>query len=200
MNFDLFIHSVLYLDGMGATPPNLDVGIRDGKIVQLGPTLSRDSVRTCIDARGLWVMPGMIDNHPHYDAELLMAPGLPESIRHGIATVCVGSCSLSTICSNATECADLFARVEAILHRFVRRALKDKHWSTPEQYAQHLNSLALGPNVVAFLGHSDLRSAIMGLDASTTKGLAPSPTQLRSMTDTLERALEAGFFGALVHD
>lgn len=195
MTYDLLIHSGLYFDGMGTPPARVDVGIRDAKVVELGPDIPRVGASHCIDASGHWVMPGMIDNHTHYDAELLMAPGLPESLRHGITTLCLGSCSLSTIFSEPEQCADLFARVEAIPHRFVRRALKHKPWSTPKEYARHLDSLALGPNVVAFVGHSDLRSATMGLDASTTRGQRPSSKQLDVMVQALEGALDEGFLG-----
>ena len=58
--------------------------------------------------------PGFIDNHTHYDAELLGAPGLVESVRHGVTTVLVGSCSLSTIYCDPIDCADFFSRVEAL--------------------------------------------------------------------------------------
>ena len=42
---------------------------------------------TIIDAKGKWIMPGFIDSHTHYDAEILASPGLKESARHGITTV-----------------------------------------------------------------------------------------------------------------
>lgn len=195
MKYDLLIHSGRVFDGMGSPSDHVDVGIREGTVVEIGSALSRESARQCINASGHWVIPGMIDNHTHYDAELLMAPGLPESLRHGVTTVCLGSCSLSTIFSNTEQCADLFARVEAIPHRFVCRALQDKHWNTPGQYAKHLETLALGPNIVAFIGHSDLRSATMGLDAATQTQVRPTRAQMQTMLDALEEALNEGFLG-----
>lgn len=52
--------------------------------------------------------------HTHYDAEVLAAPSLSESVRHGVTTVLMGSCSLSTVHVDAVQAADLFGRVEAI--------------------------------------------------------------------------------------
>ena len=47
-----------------------------------------------IDAEGLWLMPGLFDIHTHYDLELEVAPGLPESTRHGTTSVVIANCSL----------------------------------------------------------------------------------------------------------
>lgn len=195
MRYDTLIHSGQYFDGTGVPPAPRDVAILDGKVVEIGAKLERKAARRCIDASGHWVMPGMIDNHTHYDAELPLAPGLGESLRHGITTVCLGSCSLSTIFSDPERCADLFARVEAIPHRYVKRALENKHWSTPAQYIQYINSLALGPNVIAFIGHSDLRSATMGLDAATRSDQKPNEQQMQRMLDALNNALDEGYLG-----
>lgn len=102
---------------------------------------------------------------------------------------------MSTIFSDPERCADLFARVEAIPHRYVKRALENKHWSTPAQYIQYINSLALGPNVIAFIGHSDLRSATMGLDAATRSEQKPNEQQMQRMLDALNNALDEGYLG-----
>ena len=77
-----------------------------------------------IDATGQWVMPGFLDTHTHYDAELLAEPGIVESVRHGVTTVFVGSCSLGTVLTSPLDGADLFSRVEALPHESVLEALK----------------------------------------------------------------------------
>lgn len=195
MRYDLLIHSGTYFDGTGAVPQDVDVAVLDGKVARVGKDLPRDCARSRIDASGHWVIPGMIDNHTHYDAELLLDPGLGESVRHGVTTVCIGSCSLSMIYSNANECADIFSRVEAVPRQFVLQALKDKSWSSAQEYAAHLDTLALGPNIMAYIGHSDLRTSVMGLDRATLSSEKPSKDQLATMISSLEDALDAGFLG-----
>ena len=93
--FDLTIENGLLFDGRGGSPVRRNVGIRDGIVVsvQEGPFLSGQSRRR-VDATGRWVMPGFIDLHTHYDAELEVSPSLSESVRHGVTTVFMGSCSL----------------------------------------------------------------------------------------------------------
>lgn len=195
MAYDVLIHSGLYFDGCGQAPALADIGIRHGQVVEIAKSLDRSRAQTCIDAKGHWVIPGMIDNHTHYDAEVLLAPGLTESLRHGITTVCMGSCSLSTIFSEPEVCADIFARVEALPRDCVLRALQQKSWNTPAEYAKHLDTLALGPNIAAFIGHSDLRASVMGLDDSTQKSKRPTNRQQTQMENALHRALDDGFLG-----
>src|SRR5437870_8171990 len=98
MAFDTILKNGLIFDGTGAPAVLGHVGISAGKVTALGtaPLDERDCPNV-IDAQGQWVMPGFLDIHTHYDAELLAAPALSESIRHGVTTVTVGSCSISTI-------------------------------------------------------------------------------------------------------
>ena len=60
-----------------------DVSIRDGRVFERGTNLNYKNVEKVINAEGLWLMPGLFDIHTHYDLELEVAPGLPESVRHG---------------------------------------------------------------------------------------------------------------------
>ena len=149
-----------------------------------------------IDAKGKWVVPGFVDVHTHYDAEVLLDPGLRESVRHGVTTVLLGMCSLSTVYANADDAADLFSRVEAVPRKFVLGALQDnKSWSTPAEYVEAIDSLPLGPNVSSLLGHSDLRTSVLGLDRATTPDVQPTDAELDKMAALLDDALEAGMLG-----
>ncbi len=135
MTFDLIIRNGLYFDGTGTEGELSDVGVLNGRIAQVGGLGNAVGTEE-IDASGSWVLPGFIDNHTHYDAELLAGPGLKESVRHGVTTVAMGSCSLSTILSSPEECADLFSRVEALPRECVVAALNEhKTWSSEGNYS-----------------------------------------------------------------
>ena len=71
-----------------------DVAIAGGRIVARGQSLNQASAGNVIDGSGLWLMPGLFDIHTHYDLELEVAPGLPESTRHGTTSVVIANCSL----------------------------------------------------------------------------------------------------------
>lgn len=149
-----------------------------------------------IDATGKWVMPGFIDNHTHYDGEVLVAPGLKESVRHGVTTVMLGGCSLSFVCSNVDDCCDMFTRVEAFPKEVLYPILKEeKNWSTPDEWIEHINQLPVGPNLASFIGHSDIRTAVMGIDRALDEKEKPTRAEVHEMAALLEKALDAGFIG-----
>ncbi len=197
MTFDAIIKGGRWFDGTGAASAVRNLGIRDGHVVTItADELDETGCPEVVDATGKWVMPGMIDIHTHYDIEVLDGPGLPESVRHGVTTLLLGSCSLSTVHVGGVDAGDLFGRVEAIPRQHVIRSI-DEHrtWSSAEEYVAALESLPLGPNLAAFIGHSDMRTATMGLDRATRKEVRPSRRERARMESMLEEALDAGFVG-----
>ena len=110
--YDILIEGGRYFDGTGASSAIRHVAIKDDRIALVSempiPHAQADRI---IDAADKWVTPGFLDTHTHYDAELLVSPSLSESVRHGVTTVLVGSCSLSMICSEAEDASDIFTRV-----------------------------------------------------------------------------------------
>jgi N-acyl-D-aspartate/D-glutamate deacylase len=193
----IIINNGLYFDGTGAEGQPRSLKIVDGRVAEISAEpFDAQGAETAIDAAGQWVMPGFLDTHTHYDAELLAAPGLNESVRHGVTTVCIGSCSLSTILSSPEDCADMFSRVEALPHEHVLGTLnRFKTWQTPEEYIQGIETRPLGPNVGCFLGHSDMRTAVMGLGRAVDAKVRPSADEMQQMEDLLTAALDAGFLG-----
>jgi len=192
----LVIENGLVFDGQGAAPQRRNILVCDGTVTQITSEAVAAPGARRIDAKGKWVMPGFLDTHTHYDAEVLAAPGLEESVRHGVTSVLVGSCSLSTIFSEPSDCADFFSRVEALPHEHVEAALKEfKDWKSPEGYIAALENRALGPNIMAFAGHSDMRVAAMGLGRAVDPSVRPSASEQEAMESMLVEALDAGFLG-----
>lgn len=190
---DLLIQNGLIFDGLGSAPIRGDMGIENGKIVAIDPSIPPNAHQV-IDASGLWVTPGFIDIHTHYDLELEIAPGLSESVRHGVTSVVIGNCSLSVAIGQPQMLADIFQRVETLSHKLIEKWLKRSiSWQTPREYLAHLEQLALGANVAPLLGHSALRAHVMGLERSLT--VQPSKTELETMQKIARDALEAGFIG-----
>jgi N-acyl-D-aspartate/D-glutamate deacylase len=197
VSFETIIKGGRYFDGTGGPAPIRHVGIIGGRVVEVSAEpLDEGGCTDIVDASGQWVMPGMVDIHTHYDVEVLVAPDLVESLRHGITTVFLGSCSLSTVHVGGVDAGDLFGRVEAIPRQHVISAVDEyKTWTSAEEYVAALESLPLGPNLAAFIGHSDMRTATMGLDRATRKEVSPTRAEQRRMEEMLSEALDAGFVG-----
>jgi N-acyl-D-aspartate/D-glutamate deacylase len=202
----LFTHLVSYhtivrngrwFDGTGAASAVRNIGIRDGHVVAVTPDdLDGTGCPQIVDATGKWVLPGMLDIHTHYDIEVLDGPSLSESLRHGVTTVMLGSCSLSTVHVDGVDAGDIFGRVEAIPREHVISAVDEhKTWTNCEEYIQALEARPLGPNLAAFIGHSDMRAATMGLDRATQKSQRPTKSEQAQMEKWLAEALRAGFVG-----
>ena len=197
MSYDTIIRNGRWFDGTGAPSAVRNIGITDGRIVALTPHhLDETGCPQVVDATGKWVLPGMVDIHTHYDVEVLDGPGLPESVRHGVTTVLVGSCSLSTVHVGGEDAGDLFGRVEAIPREHVISAIDEaKTWNSGREYIAALESRPLGPNIASFIGHSDIRTATMGLDRATRGDTRPTSGEQAQMERMLAEALDAGFLG-----
>ncbi len=195
--YELLIKNGIWFDGTGAAPRTADLGVRDGEVVEISSApLDAAEADEVIDATGQWVLPGFVDVHTHYDAEMLCSPALTESVRHGVTTAIIGNCSLTTILASNEECADIFSRVEAVPREAVIRVLEThRTWSSPGEYAKAIDELDLGLNIAAFLGHSDMRIHVMGMDRAVDDQVHPTAAEIDRMVAILDGALDAGFLG-----
>ena len=182
----------------GDVPVVQDVAIANGKIVARGKDLTASNVGRVVDAEGLWLMPGLFDIHTHYDLELEVAPGLPESTRHGTTSVVIANCSLGLAFGSQRDgtndpIVSCYARVENIPKTVLKDCADSITWDNPKAYLDHLEQLNLGPNVAVLFPHSMLRIDAMGFDNSVTRD--PTSAELNSMADTLSEALKSGYAG-----
>ena len=140
MKYDLIIKNALLFDGISDAASVQNIGIKDGIVTAISTSvIPEDEGVKIIDAQEHWVMPGFLEMHSHYDAEIVVAPALKESVRHGVTTIALGSCSISMMVSSALDCADMFTRVEAVPRNQVLPILQEKKtWVTPAQYRQFL--------------------------------------------------------------
>ena len=194
MDVDLLIRNGRFFDGSGAPSRQVDLLIDQGRVLKIESNSSARGRRE-IDATGQWVMPGAIDIHTHYDAEVEVAPGLLESLQHGVTSLIFGNCSLSLALGDADDMIDLFARVENLPRETLAKWLDGKvNWNTPGEYYQHLESLPLGPNIASLIGHSNLRLAVLG------KARSLKPTRLdwgekNALRSLAHEAMDAGYLG-----
>jgi N-acyl-D-aspartate/D-glutamate deacylase len=189
---DVLIRNGNVVDGTGAAARPADVGVRDGRIVSLGRT--DESARRTVDADGLTVLPGFVDLHAHYDAQVFWDQSLSPSPLHGVTTVVGGNCGLTLA---PVEPGDedfltrLLARVEAIPVEALTAGVAFR-WNTFAEFLDVVESLPLGLNIGFMVGHSAIRRAVMGAAASSDEA---SPEQLDAMRALLSGAIAAGGLG-----
>jgi N-acyl-D-aspartate/D-glutamate deacylase len=193
------IRGARVFDGTGAPAVVEDVAICDGRIAARGASLPAGRAERVVDARERWLLPGLLDIHTHLDLEVELAPGLPESVRHGTTTVVVGNCSLGTAFgaqrrNGDDPILDCFTRVENMPKSVLRKIVDRMHWQSTGEYLRHLDELPLGPNIVPLLPHSMLRIEAMGsTDAAVTR--EPTAAERNRMRELLATALKQGYAG-----
>jgi N-acyl-D-amino-acid deacylase len=190
--FDLLIQNALIIDGAGQPAYQSDIAINGNRIAAIFSGGQFDGkARRVINARGLTVIPGIIDPHSHADLILPLDPNRQAELMRcklaqGITTTIVGNCGLG--------CAPIAGQEAETILRAVNS------WMTPEavewkwrsvgEYLDQLELNGLAINVATLAPHGPIRISAMGL----TKG-SPSRWQLRKMRTLVEQAMKDGAVG-----
>jgi N-acyl-D-amino-acid deacylase len=177
MVYDLVIHDGFVVDGTGRPVFRADLGIKDGRIVELGPINPDESVRR-IDASGLMVAPGFIDIHSHSDITLIANPRAESKVRQGVTTEVVGNCG-----GSAAPFLGLAKDQEA------ERYGVDVDWRSLAEYLGRLEE-GVAVNVAALVGHGTVRQCVMDME-----GRAPTRGELEEMKELVDGAMRDGAFG-----
>jgi len=185
-------------DGSGNLPRQVDIAVKDGRVAEIGENLTSTWSGEIIDAAAQWVMPGLVDVHTHYDLELEVSPGLPESVRHGTTTVVMSNCSLGLAFGAQRRDGDdpivsCFARVENMPKHVLKKCADKVFWNDSQEYLDHLDKRPKGPNVVPMIPHSMLRIEIMGLSESVSRH--PTDAEVDQMKALLKKGMDEGYAG-----
>ncbi|KPK05951.1 MAG: hypothetical protein AMJ64_10500, partial [Betaproteobacteria bacterium SG8_39] len=191
---DLLIRNALLIDGLGAPPLRGDLLVGDGRIAALGSGLDARDAREVIDADGLALMPGIIDSHTHYDAQLTWDPGASPSPALGVTTAVIGNCGFTIAPCRRGDRERIMrnlTQVEGMSLEALRAGIRWDFESVPE-YLDLLERSGTTPNVACFVGHSSLRSYVMG-EAAVER--AATEAEVAEMRRLLLEGMHAGAVG-----
>jgi N-acyl-D-amino-acid deacylase len=190
---ELVIRGATVIDGLGHDPLRADVAIAGGRIAAIG-SVGNDAAKV-VDAGGLTLMPGIIDIHTHYDAQVTWDPTLSPSPSLGVTTVVTGNCGFGIVPS-PPHLRDLIMRNLAVVEGMDFDALRIGIDWRFESFAEYLNAVRrAGPyaNVAVLVGHSAVRTAVMGDDASVRKHATAA--ELAEMKQLVAEAMAQGAVG-----
>ncbi len=191
MAYDLIIKNGMVVDGTGFSRYRADVAIEGGRIAEIGKI--RGAAATTIDADGLFVAPGIIDLHTHYDAQPFWDKLCTSSIWHGVTTVLTGNCGLTLAPlrpEHREEMLATFCCVEDLPVASLAAVLRWS-WETFDQFLDAIDH-GLGVNMMPLVGHNPLRLSAMGQAAWER---AATSDEIATMQSLLRAALEAGAWG-----
>jgi N-acyl-D-amino-acid deacylase len=192
MPYDLVIKNGVVIDGSGLPRFRADIGVRYGKIVTIGRI--RERAREVLDADGHVVAPGFVDGHTHMDAQVFWDPLGTSSCYHGITTVVMGNCGF-TLAPCAAKDKHMVVRnlqrAEDIPPAAMEAGIQWS-WTTYPEFLDVLEALPKGINYAGYVGHSAVRTYVMGERAFEQQA---TEDELGAMERQVRDALRAGAMG-----
>ena len=190
---DLLLRGASIIDGSGTPAVRADVGIRDGKIIAVGST--EEPARETLDMSGMHLMPGIVDVHTHYDAQITWDPTLSPSVALGVTTAILGNCGFGIAPCPAAQRETVMRNLSVVEGMDLDALMAGTRWEF-ETFAEYLDALErVGPyaNVGVLAQHSTIRTAVMGEEASSRE--RPSDAQLEAMKQEVRKAMQSGAAG-----
>jgi N-acyl-D-aspartate/D-glutamate deacylase len=139
-------------------------------------------------------MPGIIDSHTHFDAQITWDAHVRPSPAMGVTTAVIGNCGF-TIAPCRPKDRELTMRnltqVEGMSLEVLQQGI-DWGFETFPEYLAMLKRKGCVINVAAYIGHSSVRTWVMGDQANKR---AATKTEIQAMADIVRDAMAAGAVG-----
>ena len=190
---DTIIRGATVIDGTGAQPKEADVAIADGRITGIGRMTG--SATTIVDADGLALMPGIVDVHTHYDAQITWDRTMSPSPSLGVTTAVIGNCGFGIAPCPQAQRETMLKNLSVVEGMDLDALLTGTRWEF-ESFSQYLEQIRrIGPyaNVAVLAGHSSIRTAVMKDEASTR--IEPTEEELDRMQAMVRDAVQSGAIG-----
>ncbi|MGE0873871.1 MAG: amidohydrolase family protein [Burkholderiales bacterium] len=190
---DLIIRGALLLDGSGAPAQRGDLAVEDGRIAAMGRV--EGGARETVNADGLALMPGIIDNHTHYDAQVTWDPLLSPSPALGVTTAVIGNCGFTIAPCRPRDRERVMrnlTQVEGMSLEVLKSGIRWDFETVPE-YLAMLERQGAAANLACFVGHSSLRTFVMGEEAPLRAATAEEIAAMRTLLLEGMRAGAVGF-------
>ncbi|MHB1487800.1 MAG: N-acyl-D-amino-acid deacylase family protein [Acidimicrobiales bacterium] len=191
---DVLIKGGTVVDGTGAASFRADVGVRDGRIVEVGEVTERAG--QVIDADGALVTPGWVDVHTHYDGQVTWDEVLEPSASNGVTTLVMGNCGVGFAPVRAGDHAaliDLMEGVEDIPGSALNAGMPWGDWETFGQYLDLLGGRRYAIDIAAQIAHGAVRFYVMGERGAANEDATAD--DLAAMAAIVQEALDAGAVG-----
>jgi len=192
MTYDLLVKNGTVIDGSGGARYRADVAVKDGRIVAIGRI--KEKAASVIDAEGHVVSPGFVDGHTHMDAQVFWDPIGSCSCYHGVTSVVMGNCGFTLAPCRESEADFVFRNLERAedISREAMLAGIDWSWETFPEFLDAVDALPKGINYAGYIGHSALRTYVMGERAFTDPA---TDDDLKKMCAEVQQAVIAGAVG-----
>ena len=189
---DLAIRNARICDGTGQPIFSGELAVTDGRISAIASDVG--PAQESVDAEGLVLAPGIIDNHTHYDAQITWDPYASPTLGLGVTTLLMGNCGFTIApCRPADRELTLknLTQVEGMsLDALLEGTRSD--YETFSDYLDMIEGSGVVPNVAVYCGHSSLRTWVMGADATRRHA---TQSEIDAMRSLLRNAMDDGAIG-----